>query len=395
MIWLAMTIIALIALTWIALPVVRADRKPLVRAEGELAVYRDQLDEIKDDIERGLTTEDQAAVDEVEISRRMLRISGEEKGKEMAGLSRNARIVTIAILALITLPGTLALYSQTGAPKLPGQPFVAVASETADHAASDMNSAIGRLAARLQENPEDADGWVLLAKSYEFAQDLGNAAEAWGRAYEIKKEDDSIAGSYAEAMIRAAGGIVPPGARALFEELRQKNPGEPRSHFYVGIAEAQAGRGQAAIDIWLALLANSPADAPWLPAITQQINETARQFSIKAGEIKTLPPARSVPAARVPAVPGPSAEDIAAAGQMTEDDQAKMIRSMVERLANRLEQDPGDIEGWLRLARAQVVLNDPEGATSSLQQALKAATSNTSRASILATGSELGLSIED
>lgn len=388
MIWLVLTAIALVALTWIVLPLVRAKNTSSARAEGELAVYRDQLAEIRDDVEHGLITEDQAAIDEIELSRRMLSVSGTKRDNKASGLSRGARLITIAILAMITLPGTMVLYSQVGAPKMQAQPYVAVASEPSDHAASDMTGAIGRLTARLQENPDDADGWVLLAKSHEFAQDLDNAAIAWGRAFEIKGEDATIAGSYAEALTRAAGGLVPPSARLLFEQLSQEYPGDPRNHFYVGIAEAQAGRGQAAIDIWLALLAKSPADAPWLPGITGQINETARQFSIKVGEIETLPPAQPVAG-----VPGPTAEDVAAASQMTSDEQTMMIRSMVERLAGRLEQNPDDIEGWLRLARAQAVLDGPASAQPSLEHALAASTSEASRQAVLAAATELGISL--
>lgn len=395
MIWLVLTVIALVALVWIVFPLIRAKNTSSPRAEGELAVYRDQLAEIQDDIERGLTTEDQAAIDEIELSRRMLSVSGTKRDNEVTGLSRGARVVTVAILAMITIPGTIALYSQIGAPKMQGQPFVAVASETSDHAASDMTGAIGRLAARLQENPDDAEGWVLLAKSYEFAQDLDNAAIAWGRAFEIKGEDANIAGSYAEALTRAAGGVVPPNARLLFEQLAQENPDDPRNHFYVGIAEAQAGRGQAAIDVWLALLARSPADAPWLPGITRQINETASQFSIKVGEIKTLPPAEPATSAQpVTGVPGPTAEDMAAASQMTSDEQTMMIRSMVERLAGRLEENPDDIEGWLRLARAQAVLDGPASAQPSLERALAAATSEATRQAVLAAATELGVTLE-
>lgn len=394
MIWFLMIIIALAAFVWIALPLFRAEKKSSARAEGELAVYRDQLSEIEGDVARGVISKDQAAVDEIEISRRMLAVSGPDKGMVDKGLTPNSRTAAVGILAVIAVLAPFTVYSQMGAPELEGQPYAKAAAASPEHASSDMTSAIDRLVARLDKNPDDFEGWVLLARSYEFSKDLGNAAEAYGRAFELRSEDANIAGSYAEAMTSAQGGIVSPKAKLIFEQLRQENPDDPRNYYYVGIAEAQAGQGQAAIDIWLALLAASPSDAPWVPGVRQQIDQAAQQFSIEVGEIKTLPPSMPAAAVPAPAIPGPTAEDVAAASQMTSDEQTKMIRSMVERLAGRLEENPDDIEGWLRLARAQAVLDGPAGAKPSLVRALGVATSEASRQSVLAAARDLGITLD-
>lgn len=394
MIWFLMIIIALAAFVWIALPLFRAEKKSSARAEGELAVYRDQLSEIDGDVARGLISKEQATVDEIEISRRMLAVSGPDKGMADKGLTPNSRYAFFGILAVIAVLAPFTVYSQMGAPELEGQPYVKAASASPEHASSDMTSAIDRLVARLDKNPDDFEGWVLLARSYEFSKDLGNAAEAYGRAFELRSEDANIAGSYAEAMTTAQGGMVSPKAKLIFEQLRQENPDDPRNHYYVGIAEVQAGQGQAAIDTWQALLAASPSDAPWVPGVRQQIEQAAQQFSLEVGEIKTLPSSRSASVASAPVIPGPTAEDVAAASQMTSDEQTKMIRSMVERLAGRLEENPDDIEGWLRLARAQAVLDGPAGAKPSLERAFGAATSEASRQAILAAARDLGVTLD-
>ena len=71
---------------------------------------------------------------------------------------------------------------------------------------------------------------------------------------------------------------------------------------------------------------------------------------------------RASMARRAAAAPGPSADDVAAASEMTPEQRAEMVRGMVERLAERLKQDGSDVEGWLRLVRAYMVLGDRDKA---------------------------------
>jgi len=66
---------------------------------------------------------------------------------------------------------------------------------------------------------------------------------------------------------------------------------------------------------------------------------------------------------------GPDAADVEAAEQMSAEDRAAFIRSMVARLAERLEAEPGDFQGWLRLARAYGVLGEADQARIALTRA--------------------------
>jgi cytochrome c-type biogenesis protein CcmH len=89
---------------------------------------------------------------------------------------------------------------------------------------------------------------------------------------------------------------------------------------------------------------------------------------------------------------GPTADQIAVAQDMTPQDRADMIRTMVERLAQRLTQDGNDVEGWLRLIRAYVVLGERDkalGAAAQARQALAGADDKVRRIDALVKG--LGL----
>jgi cytochrome c-type biogenesis protein CcmH len=106
--------------------------------------------------------------------------------------------------------------------------------------------------------------------------------------------------------------------------------------------------------------------------VAQQIREAAANLGIEAPEIPAAPDVAPDSAGGVPrmgAQPGPSAADVEAAGEMSAEDRAVFIRSMVARLAERLEAEPGDFQGWLRLAQAYGVLGEADRARNALARA--------------------------
>ena len=120
----------------------------------------------------------------------------------------------------------------------------------------------------------------------------------------------------------------------------------------------------------------SPKNAIWMPTLNQKIMETAKILGIKleSGNSlqdkktnKTLGPQDNTETT----IPGPSREDIEAANQMSSQERMEFIRSMVERLAERLEENPNDLNGWRRLLRAYRVLGEKEKAQMVLKRIKK------------------------
>jgi cytochrome c-type biogenesis protein CcmH len=110
------------------------------------------------------------------------------------------------------------------------------------------------------------------------------------------------------------------------------------------------------------LLALSPADAAWLPVTREHLQQAARRAGIDPATIQPSAEAREL-ATTVAPMPPPSTGDAAAAKEMSTEDRGRMIRGMVERLAARLRDNPDDLEGWRRLARAYQVLGDTDKAS--------------------------------
>ena len=147
--------------------------------------------------------------------------------------------------------------------------------------------------------------------------------------------------------------------------MRKIDPGHPAARFYLALSHAQAGEYQVALDEWTDLARESPADAPWMETLKNQISGVAETLGVPLPDGLEGMAAAAGPSA----APGPSQDDIAAAQSMSAGEQSAMIRSMVARLAARLEDEPEDIEGWRRLANAYGVLGETELAVDAYERA--------------------------
>ena len=159
-----------------------------------------------------------------------------------------------------------------------------------------------------------------------------------------------------EALAGSAGGVVTAEAKAEFERAVAQNGDDPKASYFLGLAAEQDGRAADAASIWRGMLAKAPTDAPWRPLLQSAL-------------------------ARVggPAPPALSSDTMAAAKDMSENDRGAMIRGMVDRLATRLKQNGDDVEGWLRLVRAYMVMGERDKAVSALSDARQAVANDAER----------------
>lgn len=342
------------------------------RADYDLEVYRDQLSELERDQGRGLISEAQAAAARAEIGRRMLAIADHGKdGAKAKGASAphprgapRSAMALAALLAVLLPLGALAVYGKLGRPELPAQPL---ASRNLDHERGgppkNVLAAMEKLKAQLAETPDDPQGWAILGQAYAKMGRLPDAAEALGKAVALAGDDLELLGSYGEVLISANGGTVPDEARKTFDRVLAKDPKEPRARFYAALARFQAGDTRDALERWSALLAESHADAPWVPVVRAQIEEAAKALNLDPAKVTPEPlPAQQPPVAQNQGQGQPQ-------GQGDGEDQQQMIRGMVDGLAARLEANPDDVDGWLRLSRSYGVMGESAKAIDAARKA--------------------------
>lgn len=382
--WIATAGFAALVVLVVLLAALRPQRAATPAAAYDLQVYRDQLREVARDVARGVLTEEEAARIRAEVSRRLLEADRALQASQTParGTGRADRLI-LAVLLVASVAGSFALYLRIGAPGYPDLPLaMRVAQvETARASRPDQDSAEAQVPFRetvpadprrealviqlrevMARRPDDPQGMALLAQNEAALGNFRAAHLAQARLIDLLGE--GVSGlehiDLAEMMILAAGGYVSPEAEGALLRGLELAPRNGTARYYVGLMYAQQGRPDLAFSIWRNLLAESTAEAPWLDAIRLQIEEVAFLAGVNV-TLAELPQ---------PAAPrGPTAADIAAAQDMSAEDQGAMIEAMVAGLAARLASDGGPPEDWARLIGAQIVLGRTEEAMAIAEEA--------------------------
>lgn len=328
-------------------------------ADNDLEVYRDQLRELERDRANGAIGAEEAEAARTEIERRVLAAADADRTRTDPRPSPRLAFA----LALALPAAALVLYLQVGTPGLPDQPRA-----ERQTAAGPSAERIAELEARAEAAPEDAGEWIALARAYRSARRFRDAADAFARAVGLGAAGQNAA--LGEALTMAAGGTVTREAQAAFEAARETGIDDPRVPFYLGLARAQQGDPEGALDQWLPLEARTPPDAAWLSALRERIAEAASDAGLSEEDLAAR---RAELAADRP---GPTREQMEAAGAMSEAERGAMIEDMVARLAARLEENPDDLEGWRRLGRSYMVLDRPSDARDAYARAAELAPDN-------------------
>lgn len=359
-----MTAAAVFAVLW---PLAR--RTP-AGGGNDLAVYRHQLDEVARDRAAGLIGDAEADAARVEVSRRLIAAAeaAEAERPKNLGSPLWRRRLTAAAGLLLVPAGATALYLAVGSPQLAGEPRETRLS--AIHDRRSIESLVAQVEAHLARNPEDARGYQVLAPVYLQLGRFDDAVKARRKVIVFAGETAERQADLGEALIAQANGIITVKAKNAFAQARALDPDNAKATFFTGVAAMQDGDRKKAAEIWRAMLKKAPPDTPW----AENVRQALAQLDGAVPPVASTPPAAAPPIAGDP--PRLSAADVAAASKMSEQDRSTLIHGMVARLAGRLKQNGNDIEGWQRLLRAYMVLNEHDKAHAAAADAKRALASD-------------------
>ncbi len=279
----------------------------------------------------------------------------------------NGSRLGIAVLAVAALAAAAGL----------GYRAYTASDEPAAEQAADPNAppSLEELEARAKTDPRDSGAWQELALAYMARERYEDAARAWRQAIVGEPDNAALWSALGEARVYQTQEVeMPAAAVQAFEKALALDPAEPRARYFMAVKKDLDGNHEGAIRDWLALLKDTPPGAPWEENLRRTIEQVGKINQIETeSRIAAATQAQPAPALTVGnAIPGPSAEQVAAAGAIPPGEQRDMAEGMVARLEGRLAADPKNIEGWIMLMRSRVTLGQGDRASKALEDAIAA-----------------------
>ncbi len=193
--WLLAAALTATALAFLLPPLLRKrGAAPDARSAANAEIYREQLEELSAELQRGALTREEFERASREIERRIV---AEYAGLDPAGApeSRHRPPVAAALAVGLLVPLAAALgYWQLGEPR-------ALSAEAMRQAEPEqMHALAGRLAAQLQKSPDDAEGWVLLGRALSSLGHHERSAQAFARAVQLAPEDRELLVEFIKAL---------------------------------------------------------------------------------------------------------------------------------------------------------------------------------------------------
>jgi len=283
--WLVCALLIMIAFAFVlptALQRNEKSRRAIAdeRKLANIAIYRDQLSELEADLKNGIVSQDQYAQDRDEIERRLL---DDTAGAAPTGKGANATAPAAsrgtAYAIAFTLPlAAVIFYWQIGNPEgITGTPRVVApappAESTGEPSQAQIEARVAKLAERLKTNPNDAEGWTMLARSYTEMSRFGEAAGAYAKATELRPDDADLGADYAYVSALASGRQLEGQPMEFINRALKLDPENMKALELAGLAAFQSKNYTKAVEYWERVMTKIPPDSEVGQTIQARINE--------------------------------------------------------------------------------------------------------------------------
>lgn len=209
--------------------------------ELNAAIFRDQFNRLDSDRAENLIGEAEYTQARVELNRRVL----EEAGVEDASLSPRPPRRTLLLIGFVLPLAAVALYLLLGNPAAlrPQDAAPAVLQQ-------DVERMVDGLAKRLESEPDNGKGWVMLARSYKIMGRVQEAEQAFARAGSFIDKDAQLLAMYADVVVTNAGGSFTGKPMQLIDKALKLDPDNVMALWLAGSAASQRHNDQQAIRYW-------------------------------------------------------------------------------------------------------------------------------------------------
>ncbi len=243
MIWFVGAMIVLIglALLWMLKPYYRpTDQEATPQSQLNIQIYRDQLAKIEQDVANGLLSAEDAKASASEIQQRLL----EEAQGDIALSKPHSSRATVLMIAISVPVIAVALYGYVGMPQavfmdMPAQQQAGGGSG-APMTAQDIEKMVAGLAQKLEAEPDNLQGWAMLARSYKVLGKTAEAETAYDRAGSFVMNDAQLLADYADVVVANNNGSFAGKPMLLITRALEVDPNNPMALWLAGTAAFQA-----------------------------------------------------------------------------------------------------------------------------------------------------------
>jgi cytochrome c-type biogenesis protein CcmH len=273
------------------------------RDAQNVAIARERLQELEAERDRGELTP--AAFQQARLELERILASDLAGPEQAAAVRRADKAGPLALAGLLVAipPVTIALYLALGAPEHlgvvgPGAGSAArmVAHGTGD-GQTDMGQMLGRLEQRLAQNPNDPEGWAILARSYMALERYPDAVRALEKLRELVGDEPAILIPLADSIAMTQGGNMAGRPAALVKKALETEPDNPIANWLAGNAAAESKDWQGAVDHWRKSLAQVGDDAQAADELQQRIADAETRLGGRPAAPAAAPNARTAPQA--------------------------------------------------------------------------------------------------
>ena len=265
--WLAAGAMTLLALLVLLPPLLRGKaREGIDRDTLNTGVIREQLAELEAERDAGRLDESAYRAARHDLERELLDdLQGDADATPPARSGRWA-----ALLLIVAIPlAAFGLYRQLGAGAAP-PPAAAANGATKPHP---VGTLVARLAAHMEAEPDNLEGWILLGRSYAALKRYPEAARAYARAHELAGDQPELLIDWADVLIMASNGVFTDQAGELLQKALEKNPDDIKGLWLMGHWYARHGDEARAIDYWRRAAARLPPGSEDLAVLNRQIRD--------------------------------------------------------------------------------------------------------------------------
>jgi len=282
--WIICGCLVIVALSFVLPPLLQrtdqhSDESDKERREANIAIYRDQLSELDADLKNGIVANDQYEQDRQEIQKRLLEDTKATAERGKVKQSRNTQS-TVYILALGIPLVAVVFYLKVGDPKGLSKE-AATAPPTAmqslesggERTQQQIEANVTALAKKLESNPNDGQGWQMLARSYNSMERYAEAADAYSKATAIITNDADLWAEYAFSLAMANGRQLDGKPTELIAKSLQLDPNNLKALELSGSAAFQAKDYKKAIDYWQRVVDKVPPGSEVATSVQSRIKE--------------------------------------------------------------------------------------------------------------------------